>query len=158
MRFCDFRPLFGKPSMSWLRCKHEVQGCWSHNAVHMSSQSNQSVELTNTSTGRPVYAPNTSRQLSTQCTKCSPSNFKIRTFITLLSALSGWCFVCFFKGNMKASELKNQNQTKNQSKQPLPPKQILYSFIIYWFLSQNKKYILRLLETRAAEITCPRWF
>lgn len=131
MCFCDFGPLFGKPSMSWLRSKHEVHECWSHNAVHLSIQSNRSAELTNASTERPVYAPNTSRQLSIHCIKCSPSNFKIRTFITW-SALSGWYFVCFFKGNMKASELKNHNKLNKKPIQTTPPpKHILYSFIIY---------------------------
>lgn len=116
MCICDFRHLFGKPSMSWLRSEHEYRS-----AVHKSIQSNQPVELTNTSTEKPVYAPSTSRQLSTHCIKCSPSNFKIRTFITLLSALSGWCFVCFFKGNMEASELKKHNKPNKKPTPTTPP-------------------------------------
>lgn len=159
MWFCDFRHLFGKSSMSWLRSKHVVQECWSHNAVHMSIQSNQSVELTNTSTERPVYAPNTSRQLSTHCIKCSPSNFKIQTLITLLSASNGWCFVCFFKGNMKASELKNPNKPNKKPMPTTPPSKtdpVQFHNTLVSFTEQ--KNILRLLKICASKITCPRWF
>lgn len=111
----------------------------------MSIQSNQSAELTNSSTERPFYAPNTSRQLSRHCIKCSPSNFKIRTFITLLSALSGWCFVCFFKGNMTASELKNHNKPNKKPAQTTPPSKTdsvqFYNTIVSF---TEQKNILRL--------------
>lgn len=138
---CDFGPPFGKPSMSWLRSKHEVQECWSRGAVHMSIQSNQSAELTNASTERPFYAPNTSRQLSKHCIKCSPSNFKIRKFITLLSALNGWCFVCFFKGNMTASELKSHNKPNKKPAQTTPPSKtdsVQFYNILVSFTEQKK--------------------
>lgn len=159
MWFCDFRPLFGKSPTSWLRSKHEVQECWSRNTVHVSIQSNPSVELTNTSTERPVYAPNTSRQLSTHHIKCSPSNFKIQTLITLLSALSGWCFVCFFKGNMKASELKNPNKPNKKTTQTIPsPKTDSVQFYNILVSFTEQKNILRLLKICASKITCPRWF
>lgn len=121
----------------------------------MSIQSNPSVELTNTSTERPVYTPNTSRQLSIHCIKCSHSTFKMKTLITLLSALSGWCFVCFFKGNMKASEFKKHKKQNKKPAQTIPPSKTdsvqFYNKLVSF---SEQKNILRLLKICAAKITC----
>lgn len=153
MCFCDFRHLFGKPPMSWLRSKHEVQECWP--VTLCTCLSKQSISGTN----KHKYWKTSLCTQYQQAIKHSPSNFKIWILMTLLSALSGWCFICFFKGNMKASELKNPNKPNKKPTPTNPPSKTdsvqFYNILLSF---KEQKNILRVLKNCASKITCPRWF